>query len=84
MINFLDYLKKKLIKKLETDKILIIDNSYLHQKHKSFDSNKLHLKFIIESAKLKEMNNVDAERIIYSILRDELKNKIHSIQIEIK
>jgi len=56
----------------------------LHTKHKSFDSNKFHLKLIIKSEKLKNMEKIDAHKTIFSILNDEMKNKIHALEIEIK
>ena len=84
MITFLEKVKAKINNKLSPEQILLIDNSYLHTKHKSFDSNKFHLKLIIKSEKLKNMEKIDAHKTIYSILNDEMKNKIHALEIEIK
>ena len=84
MITFLEKVKAKINNKLSPEQILLIDNSYLHTKHKSFDSNKFHLKLIIKSKKLKKMEKIDAHKAIFSILNDEMKNKIHALEIEIK
>ena len=84
MITFLEEVKAKINNKLSPEHILLIDNSYLHTKHKSFDSNKFHLKLIIKSEKLKNMKKIDAHKAIFSILNDEMKNKIHALEIEIK
>jgi len=84
MITFLEKVKAKINNKLGPEQILLIDNSYLHTKHKSFDSNKFHLKLIIKSEKLKNMEKIDAHKAIFSILNDEMKNKIHALEIEIK
>ena len=84
MITFLEKIKAKINNKLSPEQILLIDNSYLHTKHKSFDPNKFHLKLIIKSEKLKNMGKIDAHKIIFSILNDEMKNKIHALEIEIK
>ena len=84
MANFLDNLKQKIMKELSPKKILIIDNSYLHKGHKSFDEKKFHLKLIIESDKLRKINIIESNRIIHKLLKYELKSRIHSIQIEIK
>ena len=84
MITFLEMVKEKINNKLSPEQISLIDNSYLHTKHKSFDSNKFHLKLIIKSEKLKNMEKLDAHRAIFSILNDEMKNKIHALEIEIK
>ena len=84
MITFLEKVKAKVSTELGSEQVLIIDNSNLHAKHKSFDSNKFHLKLIIKSEKLKKMEKVDAHKVIFSILKDEMKNKIHALEIEIK
>ena len=84
MITFLDKVKARINNKLSPEQILIIDNSNLHTKHKSFDSNKLHLKLIIKSAKLKNMKKIDAHKAIFSILKEEMENRIHALEIEIK
>ena len=84
MISLLEEIKKKINDQLNPEKISIIDNSNLHTTHKSFDSNKYHLKVIIKSKKLENMSKIDAHKLIFSILRDEMKNKIHALEIEIK
>ena len=84
MITFLEKVKAKINNKLGPVQILLIDNSYLHTEHKSFDSNKFHLKFIIKSEKLKKMNKIDSHKLIFSILKDEMKDKIHALEIEIE
>ena len=84
MITFIEKIKEKINNKLNPEHISLIDNSYLHTKHKSFDSNKVHLKLTIKSEKLRNMKKIDAHRAIFSILNDEMKNKIHALEIEIK
>ena len=84
MITFLEKIKAKINKKLEPEQILLIDNSNLHIKHKSFNSKKFYLKLIIKSEKLKNMRKIDAHKAIFSILKEEMKNKIHALEIKIK
>ena len=84
MITFLEKVKAKINEKLITEQLTIVDNSNLHSRHKSFDSEKFYLKLIIKSDKLKSMSKIDAHKLIFSILRDEMKNKIHALEIEIK
>jgi len=83
MITFFEAIKKKINEKLHPEFLTLIDNSSLHEKHKSFDYNKFHLKLIIKSAKLKKMSKIDAHKVIFSILKDEMKSKIHALEIEI-
>ena len=67
-MNFLDSIKEKIKEKLNPDHLLLINNSHLHSKHKSFDINKFHLKLVIKSEKLKNMNKIDSHRLIFSTL----------------
>ena len=80
---YLSRIKEKINKKINPEDVVLIDNSSLHAKHKFFDPNKLHLKIIIKSKKLKKMNKIMAHKEIYSILKDEMSNKIHALEIEI-
>ena len=83
-MNFFTEVKEKISKKINPENIILIDNSHLHSKHKSFDENKFHLKVIIKSKKLKSMNTIMAHKEIFSILKDEMSNKIHALEIEIQ
>ena len=84
MITFLEKVKAKINNELNPEQLSLIDNSYLHTKHKSFDSNKFHIKLMIKSEKLKNMKKIDAHKVIFSILKEEMKNKIHALEIKIK
>jgi len=82
-MNFFEEVKEKINKKINPENIILIDNSNLHTRHKSFDINKFHLKIIIKSKKLKSMNKIEAHKEIFAILKDEMSNKIHALEIEI-
>ena len=84
MMIFLENIKARINKKLNPEQISLIDNSSLHFKHKSFDINKLHLKLIIYSMKLKSMKKTAAHKMIFLHLKEEMKNKIHALEIEIR
>ena len=83
MLTFLKKIKTKINNKFSPEQVLLIDNSYLHTKHKSFDSNKFHFKLIIKSEKLKNMKKIAAHKEIFSILKVEMKETIHALEIEI-
>ena len=82
-MNFFDKIKEKINKKINPENLTLIDNSSFHTKHKSFDINKFHLKIIIKSEKLKKMDKIAAHKEIFSILKEEMNNKIHALEIEI-
>ena len=84
MITFLEKVKAKIYEKLIPEQLQLVDNSGLHIKHKSFDSKKYYLKIIIKSEKLRALSKIDAHKVIFSILQDEMKNKIHALEIEIR
>ena len=49
--------EKKICDKIKCEKIIIEDKTFLHKKHKNFDSNKFHLKIEIKSIELKSKKN---------------------------
>tara|TARA_B100000965_G_C19047794_1_gene522287 strand:+ start:211 stop:465 length:255 start_codon:yes stop_codon:yes gene_type:complete len=83
MNDFLEDLRKKIVEEINPEGISIIDNSHLHSKHKSFDKNKFHIKLILKSKKLNQMKQIHAHKMIFSILSEEMKNKVHALEIKI-
>ena len=83
MITFLDKIKEKISNEINPEEILLVDNSDLHSNHKSFDSDKFHLKLSIKSNKLKKMRKIDAHKVIFAILKNEMKDRIHALEIDI-
>ena len=73
--------KKKLLNQINIESINIEDKSFLHKNHKGNQEGKYHLKVIIVSEELKNMNKIESNKKIYKILDTELKKYIHSIQI---
>ena len=84
MNNYIDFIENKIKKNINAEKIRILDNSYKHKDHKSFNSDKYHLYLEIESKFLRSLNQLEAQRNIMNILKDELKTKIHALEIKIK
>jgi|TARA_B110000438_G_scaffold254810_1_gene261266 BolA family transcriptional regulator, general stress-responsive regulator len=84
MTNFFDQIKAKITEKINPENIILIDNTSLHAKHKFFDENKFHVKIIIKSKKLKNMNKIVAHKKIFSILKEEMNTKIHALEIVIE
>ena len=83
MENYLEEIKIKLKKNIKLEEIDVIDNSHLHSKHKFFDKNKKHLKIIIKSSFLKNLNTIESHKKIMEILKDDLSEKIHALEIRI-
>jgi BolA protein len=73
--------KKKLQKEINIQLINIEDKSFLHKNHIGNQAGKYHLKITLKSKELSEMSKIESNKKIYKILKDELKELIHSIQI---
>ena len=84
MNNYLKDIESKIKENLKIEKLNIVDNSEKHKSHKFFDSQKYHIRLEIESIYLKKLNKIDAQRKIFKILKEDLKNKIHALEIKIK
>ena len=76
-------LENKLKKNFLINTIKIEDKSFLHKKHKNFNKEKFHIKLTIDSSELKKINAIEANRKIYSVLKEEMNASIHSLQITI-
>ena len=84
MTILIETIKEKISQNLDVEWVSLIDNSSLHKKHKSFDPKKFHLKIIIKSKKLMDMSKIQAHKLVYATLKDELKDTIHALEIEIR
>ena len=79
--NLIEIVKKKICNKIECERIYVEDKTFLHKKHKNFDSKKFHLRVKIKSLELKSKKKIEANRLIFDILEREIKDYIHSIQL---
>ena len=84
MNNFFEDIIVKLKKEIEIEQIEIVDNSYKHVKHKSFSPDKFHLHLKIKSLYLNSLPRVVAQKEVMKVLKDELSNKIHALEISIE
>ena len=79
--SLIKILKDKLKKNFTINNLEIEDKSFLHKKHKNFDKNKFHIKLTIESSELRKISSIEANKKIYSVLKNEMNRSIHSLQI---
>ncbi len=83
MENYFKDIENRLKKNIKIEKIYIVDNSHKHKKHKFFDTNKFHLQLKIHSNYLSSISRINAQKTIMKILKDDLKEKIHALEINI-
>ncbi len=84
MKSYFQEIEKKLKKNIQSESLEIIDNSYLHKSHKSFSPDKFHLHLKIKSSYLSSISKINAHKLIMNILKDDLKDKIHALEISIE
>tara|TARA_X000001036_G_scaffold293579_1_gene272802 strand:- start:389 stop:646 length:258 start_codon:yes stop_codon:yes gene_type:complete len=84
MKNYFAEIKSKLNEELELEDIEIVDNSHKHKGHKFYSPEKLHLHLKIKSLYLSTLSRVSAHKMIMKILSNELKTKIHALEISIE
>ena len=81
IIELIAIVKKKIKAKILIEDIEVEDKSFLHKNHSGNQPDKFHLKIKIKSKELKKMGRIDSNKRIYSILNEEMKHSIHSLQI---
>ena len=84
MKDYLKDIQNRLKEKISFEEIEIIDNTYKHKKHKFFNKDKCHLHLKIKSSYLKSISLLNAQKIIMNILKKDLEEKIHALEISIE
>ncbi len=84
MKEYFEQIEKKIKDNISLEKLEIFDNSYKHKGHKFFSKEKFHLSLKIQSKYLNSMTRLNAQKIIMKILKEDLKNKIHALEISIE
>ena len=81
--KLIDNIKKKISLNIPVESIVIEDKTFLHKKHKGYQKGKFHIKILIESSELRKKSRINANKIIFSLLKNEIDKFLHSIQISI-
>ena len=84
MKNYFEDIRRKLNKEIELEEIVIVDNSHKHKGHKFYSSEKFHLHLKIKSLYLSSLSRVNAQKIVMKALSNDLKTKIHALEISIE
>tara|TARA_Y100001970_G_C13614588_1_gene546514 strand:+ start:236 stop:490 length:255 start_codon:yes stop_codon:yes gene_type:complete len=75
---------KILKKKLFNFDIIIEDNSFKHKGHNNFDGKQeTHITLTLKEKNKRKINKLEVHRLINSVLEDEFKNGLHSLEIKI-
>ena len=84
MKNYFKEINVKLKKQIDIEELDIVDNSHKHKGHKFYSPDKFHLQLKITSLYLSTLSRVSAQKMIMKILKDDLKTKIHALEISIE
>ena len=84
MKNYFKEIQTRLNNEIELEEIVIIDDSSKHKGHKFFSPEKYHLHLKIKSLYLSSFSRINAQKIIMKVLDNDLKTKIHALEISIE
>ena len=84
MKNYFNEIGVKLKKHIEIEELVIVDNSHKHKGHKFFSPEKFHLHLKIKSLYLNSISRVSAQKLVMKVLDEDLKLKIHALEISIE
>ena len=84
MKNYFEKIKDKLKENIKIESIELIDNSHKHKSHKFFSPEKYHIQLKIKSLYLNSISRISAQKMVMKVLEDELKTKIHALEISIE
>ena len=84
MKNYFDEICSKLNKEIAIEDIKIVDNSHKHKGHKFFTPEKFHLQLKIKSLYLNSLSRVSAQKKIMKVVSEDIKTKIHALEISIE
>jgi BolA family transcriptional regulator, general stress-responsive regulator len=84
MKNYFDEIESRLKKQVEIEELVIVDNSHKHKGHKFFSAEKFHLHLKIKSSYLKSITPINAQKMVMKILKEDLKSRIHALEISIE
>ena len=84
MSFYINQIEKKIKNNIQLEEIKIIDNTYAHKNHKSFQKGKLHLILEIKSNYLNNLSRLEAEKILLNTIKEEFQKNIHALEIRLK
>jgi stress-induced morphogen len=84
MKNYFDQIEAKLKNQIEIEELQIVYNSHKHKGHKFFSPDKFHLHLKIKSLYLNSISRINAQKLVMKILQEDLKTKIHALEISIE
>jgi BolA protein len=74
-------IEQKLRERLAAEHVEVVDESHLHAGHAGARSGGGHFRALIVSERFAGLSSVDAQRLVYEALDDEMGGEIHALSI---
>lgn len=74
-------IEAKLWERLQASHVEVVDESQLHAGHPGAASGAGHFSVVVVSARFRGLSIVDAQRLVYEALTDEMEEAIHALRI---
>jgi len=75
-------IEEKLARDLAAAHLEVVDESHLHAGHAGAKSGGGHFRATIVSARFDGLSRLEAQRLVYSVLADEMSDEIHALSIQ--
>lgn len=77
-----EVMKNKLNEELSPEKLVLEDESFMHAGHAGANpQGESHFNLLIVSDKFEGVSRVQRQRMVYNILADELKDRVHALSL---
>lgn len=77
-----DHLEQILRERLEASHVEVLDESHLHAGHAGAREGGGHFRAVIVSPRFEGLNRVQAQRVVYEALAEEMKSSIHALALK--
>ena len=75
-------IEEKLARDLAVAHLEVVDESHLHAGHAGAQSGGGHFRATIVSARFDGLSRLEAQRLVYSVLSEEMSGEIHALSIQ--
>jgi BolA protein len=82
MTNRRARIEEKLARKLDTEHLEVVDESHLHAGHAGARSGGGHFRATIVSPRFEGLSRLEAQRLVYSVLSEEMSGEIHALSVQ--
>jgi len=82
MTNRRTRIEEKLARKLDTEHLEVVDESHLHVGHAGARSGGGHFRATIVSPRFEGLSRLEAQRLVYSVLSEEMSGEIHALSVQ--